>query len=125
LPKQRRPVTWIEVAVKNGGFRKGNTALVWATCWAIVREVNGQEPSVEEVADWWKTPYRTAYREQAAFRAAFPMLDTPARIFESPESRARLAKAAQAALDSDAGHHSGRGPSDLGVLEIGLAPAAI
>jgi hypothetical protein len=53
------------------------------------------------------------------------MLDTPARIFESPESRARLAKAAQAALDADTGEQTGRGLSDLGVLEIGLAPAAI
>ncbi len=93
--------------------------------WAIVREVTGDDPTVEQVAEWWKTPYRTAYREQAAFRAAFPTLESPSPIFESQETRARLAQAAQAALKSDAAKKSRKALSDLSVLQVGMTPATV
>jgi hypothetical protein len=112
--------------VKNAGFRKANTALLWATCWAIVRETTGQDPTVEEVADWWKTPYRTAYREQAAFRAAFPALDTPAALFQNDENRAKIAQAAARGMaGSGDTKKSRKSLSDLNVLQVGMTPATI
>ncbi len=60
----------------------------WALSWAIVRAATGDDPSAEEVAAWWKENPRTAYREQASFRKAFPDLDTPARLFVSREAKA-------------------------------------
>ena len=59
-----RQPTWIEVAVFNAGVVKGATAITWAWCWGITREVLKRDPSVEEVAEWWNTSIRTAYRSR-------------------------------------------------------------
>lgn len=96
MPARKRPVTWLEVAVRNAGMRKAMTAVSWAHTWAIAREALGHDPTVEEVADWWKMPRRSAFREQAIFREAFPTLETPAKIYESAESREAPAAAAAA-----------------------------
>jgi hypothetical protein len=73
-----RQPTWIEVAVRNAGMMKGATAITWAWCWGITREILKHDPSVEEVAEYWNASVRTAYRDHAAFKKAFPMLDSPA-----------------------------------------------
>lgn len=96
MAKQKRPMTWLEVAVRNGGMRAAVTAVSWAYCWAVTREAIGREPSVEEVADWWNMARRTAFREQAAFRKAFPTLDSPAAIYSTPEAREAVARHAAA-----------------------------
>lgn len=88
MPKR----TWIELGVKNAGTRTVLRAINWAYCWAVVRESLGREPTVEEVAEWWSASRRSAFRDQAAFREAFPMLDSPAAIYDEPEARARIAK---------------------------------
>ena len=80
---KRAPQTWLELAVANAGMRLGLRGMSWALSWAIVSAATGHDPSAEEVAAWWKENPRTAYREQAAFRKAFPDLDTPARLFVS------------------------------------------
>jgi hypothetical protein len=92
LAKQKRPITWMEIAVRNGGMRAAVTAVSWAYCWAVTREALGHEPTVEEVADWWSMARRSAFREQAAFRKAFPTLDNPGPIYSTPESRESVAK---------------------------------
>ena len=91
MPKRERQITWLELGVRNGGIRAAMTAATWAYTWAVTREALGHDPSVDEVADWWNTPRRTAFREQAAFRKAYPMLDNPAPIYASDEARAGLA----------------------------------
>ena len=96
MSKQKRPMTWMEVAVRNGGMRASVTAMSWAYCWAVTREAIGREPTVEEVADWWNMARRTAFREQAAFRKAFPTLDSTAPIYSTPESREGVARHAAA-----------------------------
>src|SRR5690242_18738886 len=73
-------------------MRNAVKAMSWAYTWAVTREALGHEPSVEEVADWWAASERTTYREQAAFRKAFPMLDSPAPIYAKPEAREALAR---------------------------------
>jgi aminopeptidase N len=127
MAKTRNPrrVTWMEIAVRNAGLRKGQTALVWALSWAVTRESLGRDPSAEEVAAWWKESVRTAYREQAAFKDAFPTLDSPAKIFEDPATRAKVAKVARAGDELQAQKKPRRKAPDLTILEIGLMAATI
>jgi hypothetical protein len=91
--KLQRKATWLDVAVTNAGLRRGIRALDWAYSWAVVRAAqDGREPTVEEVAEWWGQPRRTAFRDQADFRAAFPNLDSPAAIYASPEAQEMAAR---------------------------------
>jgi len=120
VPKAERQMTWLELAFRNAGFRKGQTALVWALMWAVTRESKGSDPTVDEVAAWWKENERTAYREQAAFRAAFPTLETPAKIFEVPEVRARIAKLAKEGDDMEARKKARRRIPESLILDLGL-----
>jgi hypothetical protein len=86
----------MELGVRNAGMRATVTAVGWAYCWAVTREAIGHDPSVEEVAGWWNMSRRTAFRDQAAFRKAFPTLDTPAPMYATPESRVGVARHAAA-----------------------------
>lgn len=95
MAKPKRPPTWLDVAVHNVGLRLAVRALNWAYCWAVVREALGHDPSVEEVAEWWNMARRTAFRDQADFRKAFPTLETPAPLYASPEARAAIARHAE------------------------------
>jgi hypothetical protein len=88
MPKR----TWIELGVRNAGMRTAIRAANWAYCWAVVRESLGREPTVEEVAEWWNASRRSAFRDQAAFREAYPTLDSPAAIYDAPDARARIAR---------------------------------
>jgi len=123
--KSARPMSWMELAVRNAGMRRGITALSWALCWALVRESLGRDPSVEEVADWWRESHRTAYREQAAFRQAFPTLDTPARILESNDARAKLQSAAANFDKADEKRNQRRSVPEIEVLQLGLMSATL
>lgn len=118
-------MTWIEVAVRNAGLRKAIAALTWAYSWATVREALGYNPTVDEVADWWKQSRRTAFRDQSAFREAFPTLATPARIYERPESRAKLAKAAEASDNLRQALHSRGTIREAAILDVGMTAASI
>ena len=120
----KRQVTWLDVAVTNAGMRRGTTGMVWAYQWAVVRDSLGREPSVEEVADWWALNRRKAFRDQAAFREAFPMHDTPAQIYASPEVRASLKSHADFGDKMDKiGDKRRQLTQDLGALRIGRLPA--
>jgi hypothetical protein len=113
----------MELALRNAGFRDTYRALSWAIDWAIVRESLGQEPTVEEVGDWWKQSRRTAFRHQAAFREAFPNLDTPAILFESEEARTSFRKLA--ALGDEMESKGKRRAQEQIMLAIGMLPAQL
>ena len=81
----KRKATWLDVAVSNGGFRNAVKALSWAHSWVHVQVALDRDPSVDEVAEWWNTPRRSAFREQSAFRMCFPMLESPAAIYSTDE----------------------------------------
>lgn len=125
MPRKPRKVTWIEVAVRNAGVRRAFNALTWAQMWAIVRAAIGHDPTVEEVAAWWKQSLRTTYREQADFRAAFPTMETPARIFEDPALQETITKLAQFGEEMDERKRSRKRLSELNTLELGMAAATI
>lgn len=70
--------TWGEVGVRNAGFRATLRALQFALAWGLATAELGREPeSVEELAATMELSVRTAYRDQEAFRKAFPELDSP------------------------------------------------
>ena len=124
MARSKRKATWLDVAVTNAGLRRGTTALVWAYQWAVVREALEHEPTVDEVAEWWAMNRRTAFRDQASFRAAFPMLDTPAQIYASPEVRANLKTHADFGDKVEkAGEKRRQLTRELGALRIGGLPA--
>jgi hypothetical protein len=81
------------------------------------------DPTVEEVAAWWKENERTAYREQAAFRRAFPTLESPAPIFEIPEVRAKIAEIAKQGDEMQAQKKPKRRIPEKTILDIGLGNA--
>lgn len=124
MTTDERPTTWLEVAIRNGGLRKASKAMMWACTWAIVRDEVGHDPSAEEVADWWDEPKRTVYREQAAFRACFPTLDTPAPIYASAQALDSVRKTFVLDDAPNTEHLTkGRSPDDA-VLALGMLPAS-
>jgi hypothetical protein len=125
MPRRTRPTTWLEVAIRNAGLRKAITATNWAYCWAVTREALGHEPTVEEVADWWKMSRRTAFREQATFRAAFPDLESPAKIYETAEAREALARHAAAADKIDGWIKARRERRELDAMRAVMGPASM
>ena len=121
-PTSRLP-TWVEVGIRNAGFLKTQTALVWAWSWAVTRESVGRDPTVEEVAEWFKESPRTAYREKAAFTKAFPMLESPAAIFKDPVARSKLSDFAKLGDEMAAKKRTRRRVPETAVIDVGLLRA--
>lgn len=117
---QKRPPTWIEVAVANGGFRQAIKAFNWAHSWIYVKVALGHDPTVDEVAEWWNQSRRTAFRDQAAFRTCFPSLDTPAPIYKSEAQIAQIKKSVENLAKVEAAVRRMRRPSDSTILGEGF-----
>jgi hypothetical protein len=120
-PVSNRPPTWLEVAISNAGILKGTAAITWAWVWGITRESIGHEPTVEEVADFWNQSERTTYRDQAAFRKAFPTLDSPAPYVDNPQIKPLVEKAARS-MKAFADKHSRKPNMQSATLKIGFLP---
>ena len=122
---KKRPVkTWLEYAVVTAGLRTGIRGMTWAYEWGVTREALGHEPDVEEVAEYWGLTRRTAFREQAAFREAFPKFETPARIYESEEARAALKKHADFGDKiEELGERRRARKAEVGIAHLGGLPA--
>jgi hypothetical protein len=73
------------VAIQRAGFRKGRQALMFATCWWIATHALGRPPAtVDEYVDWWRDKSRSqAFRDQQAFRLAFPEYSTPTELADA------------------------------------------
>lgn len=76
-----RRVSLASVAFLNAGIRAGSRAVSALICWGIVADSLGREPSHEEVWTYWRTSKATHYRDQAAFRKAFPGETSPQRLW--------------------------------------------
>lgn len=79
--KQRAP-SWLELAVRRGGVRRGSDVMAFVMCWAHTEAKLGHRPSIEEYAVDWKVSSRTAYRELAAFREVWPEFNDPTGMVE-------------------------------------------
>jgi hypothetical protein len=127
----KRPPTWIEVALTNAGVVRGATSISWAWCWGITREVLGHDPTVEEVAEWWGSSERTAYRDHASFKKAFPFLDSPATYVDQPEVKPLVEAAARGMkrfaenMQRRKNEKRDRRPIDTAALKIGFLPCTI
>jgi hypothetical protein len=106
-------------------MRKALTAMAWAFAWGVTREAIGHDPSADDVADWWFQSRRTAFRNQSAFKAAFPMLESPAPIVDQPEtleSCRKMARAMRQLIDSK----KSRPPApDLTIMQMAMRRATI
>lgn len=121
---KRKPTTWLEVAIANGGLRSGIRAMTWAMQWGVTRERLGvDEPTVEQVAECWYSSRRTAFRDQTHYRKSFPTHDTPAVIYDNPDARRRARELAKTMDDFEAALRKGTPRIDKAVLEIGMLPA--
>jgi hypothetical protein len=76
-------VTLIELCVDRAGFRRGAKVMAFVMAWGSARDALGHSPAVEEYADFWKQPYRSAWREVATFKEAFPELDRPDALLDA------------------------------------------
>lgn len=61
-------------------MRKGMRTAAAVVQWTIAQQDLGHEPTVEEVAAWWKESRATWFRRQADFRELFPDQETPSAI---------------------------------------------
>jgi hypothetical protein len=76
--------TLLRVAAANVGAMKAYRVMAFMVEWNMARESLGQsELTVEEFADWWHVHIRTAYRDQARFRDAFPGESNPDRLLDA------------------------------------------
>lgn len=120
---QQGEVTIFEVAVKGGGLRRAIKAVLWAYTWSVCAEDLGYQPTAEEVAEWWNEPVRTAYREQAAFRACFPTLTDPGVLTSRPDAREAIRQGLQLARTIDRKTQGRRPSPDSAVVALGMLPA--
>ncbi len=76
-----RPATWAEVGVMNAGIRATTRGLKFAMGWGLATAELGREPeSVDEYAEVMQESRATAFRDQQAFRQAYPSEVSPTRM---------------------------------------------
>ena len=87
---RRRSVTWAEVGFHNAGMRTTSRALNFAMGWGLATAELGREPTGwEEYAETMEVSRATAFRDQQAFRDAFPTEDTPLRMNRQSGAQAK------------------------------------
>jgi hypothetical protein len=78
---ERRKPTWAEIGFRNAGFAATARALKFALGWGLATASLGREPeNVEEYARENQESRATAFRDQQAFRLAFPDEVNPTRM---------------------------------------------
>jgi hypothetical protein len=78
----------VVIAARTLGMRKAFRVLVFMTAWDRARKaMRRQTLSLEDYCEWWRANQRTAYREQALFREAFPGESTPDRLLDVAEGQ--------------------------------------
>lgn len=81
-------MTIAEHVVRQVGFWNGQKVMAFIMAWENARTALGQSSmTLDEYRDWWRTSRRTAFREQALFRTAFPDFDTPDELLALARSR--------------------------------------
>lgn len=70
---------------RSGSNLRGARVAAFIVAWGLARDALGHVPTVDEYAEWWGQPRRTAYEEQAAFREVFAPLQTPDPLLDQME----------------------------------------
>jgi hypothetical protein len=88
---QARDVTGeplLAVATRRVGLRRAFRVLMFMAAWDHARKSMRRETiTLQEYAEWWRANERTAYREQALFREAFPDDKGPDRLLDLAEGQ--------------------------------------
>lgn len=75
--------TLFQAAVRRVGLRRAGQVMAFMVAWEAARQELGRSPAnVEEYAEHWRQPVRSAYRELARFRETFPAETTPDRLLD-------------------------------------------
>lgn len=78
--------TLLELALlQTRSHLKAARLAAYVIAWGRCRADLGHDPTTEEYAEWWGQSVRTAYRELALFREAFPTLDNPGPLVDRLE----------------------------------------
>lgn len=81
MAKRARLETWAERGFKNAGILNTARALKFAMGWGLFAASEGREPeNIEEYAEVMGESRATAYRDQQAFRQAYPDEESPTRM---------------------------------------------
>jgi hypothetical protein len=71
------------VASRAVGLRRAFRVLTYMAAWDRARRALDKRPiTLDDYRQWWRQNERTAYREQALFREAFPGETTPDRLLD-------------------------------------------
>lgn len=77
------PASLMAVAVASVGVYRASKVLAFMVAWEVARrELRRESITLQDYAEYWRANERTAYREQAAFRKAFPGEQTPDRLLD-------------------------------------------
>jgi len=82
---ERKPL-FVLCLERSGSHLKAAKVAAFVVAWGLARQEFGDGMTVEQYADWWKQPIRSAYREQSLFRETFAPLETPDAILDRMES---------------------------------------
>ena len=84
MPRKDWGKTWFAVTLQRVGFRETRKVMEFAVAWSIVTRDLGRPPkNIEEYSGWWGQSAASGYREQTAWRAAWPEYPTPSAWFEA------------------------------------------
>jgi len=73
----------LTIASRRVGLRRGFRVLTFMASWDRARRALDKRPiTLEEYREWWRESERTAYRDQALFREAFPDELTPDHLLD-------------------------------------------
>jgi hypothetical protein len=80
--------TLLELAyARTGSYLKAGKLVAYVVSWGVARRELGHSPTKEEYAEFWSMNLRQAYYEQARFREAFPMLESPDRLLQMMDAQ--------------------------------------
>jgi len=81
VARRARAETWAERGFKNAGIITTSRALKFALGWGLFMASEGHEPTnIEEYAEVMQESRATAFRDQQAFRQAYPDEENPTRM---------------------------------------------
>ena len=81
MVRKPRVETWAERGFKNAGIITTTRALKFALGWGLFMASEKHEPTnIEEYAEVMQESRATAFRDQQAFRQAFPDEENPTRM---------------------------------------------
>lgn len=78
----------LTIAARAVGLRRAVRVLTFMAAWDRARRATRKQSlTLQEYAEWWRETERTAYREQALFREAFPGELTPDHLLDLAEGQ--------------------------------------